>query len=235
MNTILTNIRKELEEKGSEEVLISTLRFFKESIQAYGLRNGDVVKIYKQYYSKNKELSKSQVFDLCEELWKSNYIEEGFIACSWSYAKRKEFTLDDIKIFEQWISKYITNWATCDTFCNHTMGDYIMMYPQKIEILKKWATSKNRWVKRAAAVSLIVPAKRGHFLSDVFEIAQILMYDSDDMVQKGYGWMLKVASQAHKQEVFDFVMKYKSTMPRTALRYAIEKMNPELRNLAMQK
>jgi len=52
-------------------------------------------------------------------------------------------------------------------------------------------------------------------------------------VQKGYGWMLKAASEAHQQEVFNFVMRNKTRMPRTALRYAIEKMPPELRSQAM--
>ena len=57
----------------------------------------------------------------------------------------------------------------------------------------------------------------------------------DDLVQKGYGWMLKAASEAHCNEVFDFVMKNKDIMPRTALRYAIEKMPKELKAMAMAK
>jgi 3-methyladenine DNA glycosylase AlkD len=55
------------------------------------------------------------------------------------------------------------------------------------------------------------------------------------MVQKGYGWMLKVASQAHQKEVFNYVMRRKSTMPRTSLRYAIEKMPDDLKRRAMEK
>jgi 3-methyladenine DNA glycosylase AlkD len=55
------------------------------------------------------------------------------------------------------------------------------------------------------------------------------------MVQKGYGWMLKAASQSHQKEVFDYVMKYKAIMPRTALRYAIEKMPAQLKAEAMKK
>jgi 3-methyladenine DNA glycosylase AlkD len=55
------------------------------------------------------------------------------------------------------------------------------------------------------------------------------------MVQKGYGWMLKAASQAHQKEVFDYVISKKKTMPRTAFRYAIEKMPVELRAIAMIK
>jgi 3-methyladenine DNA glycosylase AlkD len=90
-------------------------------------------------------------------------------------------------------------------------------------------------MKRASAVSLIVPARRRKFLHDVLEIADILLQDKDDMVQKGYGWMLKAASQAHQQAVFEYVMRNKTVMPRTALRYAIEKMPGELKKRAMEK
>jgi len=108
-------------------------------------------------------------------------------------------------------------------------------YPAFIEELKEWTQSKNRWLRRAAAVSLIVPAKKGHFLKDVFEITDQLLLDEDDLVQKGYGWLLKVTSHLHQKEVFDYVMKNKENMPRTALRYAIEKMPQFLRLEAMKR
>jgi 3-methyladenine DNA glycosylase AlkD len=81
---------------------------------------------------------------------------------------------------------------------------------------------------------LIIPARKGKFLKEILEIASLLIKDKDGLVQKGYGWMLKVASQSHQQEIFDFVMKNKSSMPRTALRYAIEKMPTDLKELAMK-
>jgi 3-methyladenine DNA glycosylase AlkD len=109
------------------------------------------------------------------------------------------------------------------------------MYPGYLSKLKIWAISANRWVRRASAVSLIVPAKEGKFLQDIFQIADILLLDKDDMVQKGYGWMLKVVSQAHQQEVYEYVLAHKAAMPRTALRYAIEKMPKEFRDKAMGK
>ena len=59
--------------------------------------------------------------------------------------------------------------------------------------------------------------------------------DKDDMVQKGYGWMLKAASKVYQEEVFDYVVQRKATMPRTSLRYAIEKMPAELKAIAMAK
>lgn len=84
-------------------------------------------------------------------------------------------------------------------------------------------------------MTLIVPARKGLFLNEIFGIADILLTDKDDMVQKGYGWMLKAASEVYEREVFDYVMSHKAVMPRTALRYAIEKMPAELRAEAMRR
>ena len=145
------------------------------------------------------------------------------------------FEPEDITIFRHWIDAYITNWAACDSFCNHAIGDFIEKYPASVEELKRWTRSQNRWMRRAAAVSLIVPAKRGKFLADVLEIADLLLTDPDDMVQKGYGWLLKEAGRLHQQEVYSFVMDHKRAMPRTALRYAIELMPKEMRAEAMKK
>ena len=162
-------------------------------------------------------------------------MEESFAACHWSYKIKKQYERADFKVFEKWVDNYVNNWASCDTLCNHTVGTIVETYPDLISGLKKWAKSENRWVKRGSSVSLIVPAKSGLFLEDIFEIADMLHSDGDDMVQKGYGWMLKAASQAHQKEVFDYVVSKKATMPRTALRYAIEKMPSELKVIAMAK
>jgi 3-methyladenine DNA glycosylase AlkD len=110
-----------------------------------------------------------------------------------------------------------------------------MKYPEYVAELKRWARSTNRWTKRAAAVTLIIPARRGIFHKDIFDIADILLLDMDDLVQKGYGWMLKAASEFDQKAVFDYVMSKKDVMPRTALRYAIEKMPQELRTEAMKR
>ncbi len=235
MESVIKIVRETLSECADEKTIESSQRFFKEKIEFYGVKVPVVDKIGKELYKLVSDKSKSEIFSLCEEMWQSGYLEESFIACNWSYNLRKQFTTEDFKIFERWIDNYINNWASCDTFCNHTVGDFIMMYPEYISELKRFAKSDNRWMRRAAAVSLIVPAKKGYFLKDVFEIADIMLTDTDDMVRKGYGWMLKVASQAHLDDVFDFVMKRKDVMPRTSLRYAIEKMPVSMKEEAMKK
>ncbi len=235
MNDIINKIRQELKENSDEKTRLSGLRFFKEEVKLYGVKSAVVGRIGKDNFKAVKEKQKSEILALCEELWKSGYMEESFVACNWSYNIHKVYDEDDFKVFEKWVNNYVSNWASCDTFCNHTMGTFIDMYPVYLKELKRWAKSDNRWMRRASAVSLIIPAREGRFLKDIFEIADILLLDRDDMVQKGYGWMLKAASQAHQKEVFGYVMRKKSVMPRTSLRYAIEKMPKELKAEAMIK
>jgi 3-methyladenine DNA glycosylase AlkD len=235
MNRIIETIRLDLIRNTDEKTRLSGERFFKEKITLYGIKSALVNQIGKDHYKTLTDKNKSNVFSLCEELWKSGILEESFIACNWSYNVRKYYEPSDFEIFERWVSDYVNNWASCDTLCNHTVGSFVEMYPAFLSGLKRWAKSKNRWLKRASAVSLIIPAKRGKYLEDIFEIAEILHTDKDDMVQKGYGWMLKVASHIHQEEVFNYVISRKTTMPRTSLRYAIEKMPQELKTKAMAK
>ena len=111
----------------------------------------------------------------------------------------------------------------------------MMKFPDCVGELKAWAKSGNRWLRRAAAVTLIVPARKGLFLREAFEISDLLLTDSDDLVQKGYGWLLKAETEKHPAEVLAYVLKNKAAMPRTALRYAIEKLPKEQKAEAMKK
>ncbi len=235
MKVIILKVRKELKQHANEQIRNGAQRYFKERIEVYGMKTADVRKISRKYFTEIKNQKKTDLFRVCEELFSSGFMEEAFIACNWSYSLRAQFDENDFSVFQRWIEKYVDNWATCDTLCNHTVGAFIEKHPFYVQELKKWAKSKKRWMRRASAVTLIIPARHGKFLQDIFEIADILLLDNDDLVQKGYGWMLKTAGECHQKEVFDYVMKNKNTMPRTALRYAIEKMPKGLREKAMAK
>jgi 3-methyladenine DNA glycosylase AlkD len=232
---IIKAVRQALREKMDARTAENGQRYFKEEIQSYGVKTGVVRKISKAHESQIKSMVKSDVWAVCEMLWQSGMLEESFIACHWSYAMRKQFTVDDFTIFERWVERYVSNWASCDTLCNHTIGTLVEMFPNLLKDLRTWAKSEKRWMRRAAAVTMIVPARHGKFLDDIFAIADILLMDQDDLVQKGYGWMLKAASKGHQQAVYDYVMADKDVMPRTALRYAVEKMPEALRAQAMAK
>ena len=235
MENIIDKIRTELRHSIDEKTLATSQNFFKEKIKLYGVKVPTVNKISREYFKLIDCKTKSEIVELCEILWQSGFIEESFIACNWSYYIHEKYEPEDFQLFEKWITNYVNNWATCDTLCNHTIGEFIEMFSEYIVKLKDWATSHNRWLRRASSVTLIIPARKGNFLNEILEIADILLLDKDDLVQKGYGWMLKAASEANQQEIVDYVIKNKSIMPRTALRYAIEKMPKELKIKAMER
>jgi 3-methyladenine DNA glycosylase AlkD len=235
MNNILSAVRADLKASVDEKTQQSFQRFFKEQVKAYGVKTETVGKIAKKRWGQVKGLGKQEIFALCEELYSSGITEEAFVVSFWLPNYIDHLEPADLQTFKRWIETYIDNWAKCDGFCNHTVGDFIQKYPQTLPEIKSWAKSQNRWLKRASAVSLIVPAKQGMFLSEAFEICDVLLSDADDMVQKGYGWLLKEESRKHQKEVFDYVLKSRKVMPRTALRYAIELMPKELKAEAMKK
>jgi 3-methyladenine DNA glycosylase AlkD len=210
-------------------------RFFREEVRGYGVPSARVGKIAKEYFEHIRSRKKEEIWELCESLLATDYIEDAFIAFDWAYRIRARYTREDLDVFEHWIDRYINNWAKCDTLCNHAVGTFLEKFPACIQRIMAWTASENRWFRRAAAVSLILPARKGLFLAEILEIADRLLVDQDDLVQKGYGWMLKEAGKRHQGEVFGFVMKHKREMPRTALRYAIEKMPPEIKRQAMEK
>jgi 3-methyladenine DNA glycosylase AlkD len=235
MHQILQKLRAELRANTDAATQTGLQRFFKEEVKYYGVKTGTVDKIANKYWKEIKSLEKEEIFNLCEDLFRTDYMEEAFTVSNWTPKLTDRFEPADLVLFKRWIDTYINNWAKCDGFCNHTIGNFVEKYPESVKELINWTASQNRWMKRAAAVSLIIPAKKGQFLADIFIISDRLLTDKDDMVQKGYGWLLKEASRLHQNDVFLYVMKNKKVMPRTALRYAIELIPKELKAEAMKR
>src|SRR3972149_7629044 len=227
-------------------------RFEKEKLkEPLVLRTGVVRKISTKHFREIRNLPKDGIFRLCEELLQSGAGNRGEIARDWAYRCRKRFEKRDFKIFERWLKKYVRSWGSCDHLCVHPLGHLILQFPELAPKAKKWAKSKSRsldslrsrpeqpsrdkWFRRAAAVALIPALRRKRLLKEAFQTADILLQDKENLVQKGYGWMLKEASNRFPKEVFRYVMKNKKKMPRTALRYAIEKMPTAWRKEAMRR
>ena len=235
MSQIIERIRAELRANADEKTISNYQRFFKEAVKSYGVSLGTADRIAGAYWKEVKTLDKKEIFELCKDLFRSDYSEEAAVASCWTPKLTSQFEQADLAIFKRWIDNYINDWAKCDGFCNHTIGNFVQKYPESINEIISWTASPNRWMKRAAAVSLIIPARKGQFLNEIFIISDRLLTDKDDMVQKGYGWMLKEASKLHQDDVYKYVLQHRKDMPRTALRYAIEKMPPEMKTEAMKR
>jgi len=185
MSNLLEQIRTDLKAATDLKTQQSFQRFFKEQVKYYGVKTETVGKIAKKYWPQAKTLINKRFLGYVRSSMALTIPKKRFIVAFWLPNYLDHLEPNDLTTFKRWIECYINNWAKCDGFCNHTTGDLIQKYPQTIGEVKSWAKSKNRWLKRASAVSLIVPAKKGLFLKDAFEICDTMLADCDDMVQKG--------------------------------------------------
>ncbi|MDH4157760.1 MAG: DNA alkylation repair protein [candidate division Zixibacteria bacterium] len=230
---IIDKLKQEMARQDKPENRHNYQRFHKEKLkEPWGLKTQVLRKISNDCFKDVRHMPKDEILDIGDRLLASDMRYGRFLAFEWALKVKKDFTKQDFARFEIWLKKYVNNWGACDHFCGIT-GHLVAEHHELTAKTKNWTRSKNRWLRRAAAVSLIEPVRRKMLLDEVFRTADILLTDEDDMVQKGYGWMLKEASNVFQKEVFAYVMKNKACMPRTALRYAIEKMPPAMRKRAM--
>ena len=233
---IIQQIHQELKKNVDKKYKAENGRFYKGGFRPgeyYGVRTPVVRKLASKYWKEVRSKNKKEIFELCETLLSSRKNESVTIAFQWSLGCKKYFEKSDFELFERWLEKYVEEWGSCDDFCCKPLGQFIFQYPELLPKVFEWTKNKNMWFRRASAVCLIPSLRKGNYLEQSFRIADTLLADKEDLVQKGYGWMLKEASNNFQKEVFEYVMKNKSKMTRTALRYAIEKMPLTMKRQAM--
>ena len=198
------------------------------------LKASDVRAISAKAYQLVKGQTLDYIFAICEEMLEQRDWPLGVIAYDFAYRLRKEYSLSTFSIFEIWLERYVRDWNDCDDFCTHAFGELLCQYPELISQTLLWTERGEFWMRRAAAVILIVPIKKGLVSSSsAFQVADLLMQDEHDLVRKGYGWMLKVLSVKDPEAVFNYLQQHQAIMPRVAYRYALEKLSAEQKKQLM--
>lgn len=233
MNKIVRDIRAELLRHVDPAYKRGAQNYFKEGIVLHGVRTPVVRAISTTYFRQVKGIGKTEIFALCDSLLAYGTNEERAIAFDWAYRLRKSYDPSDFKTFERWLRNHVNNWAGVDDLCCHTFGVFIDRFPEFLPSVFKWTAAKPWHLRRGAAVILIYPVRQGKYFENALKTSDALLRDKHDLVQKGYGWLLKEATRKFPHEVLDYVIKNKADMPRTALRYAIEKMPPAWKKRAM--
>ncbi len=134
------------------------------------------------------------------------------------------------KIFKFYLrhTSRINNWDLVDASCRDIVGEHLQNKDRKI--LYKLAKSKNLWERRIAMVSTWAYIRMND-LNDTFAIAESLLNDKHDLMHKAVGWMLREAGKRDENALHGFLKKHIHQMPRTALRYSIEKFSPSVRKM----
>lgn len=227
---IINEVGAAYEKVWTKPNLVDSGRFQKGGETRLELRTPIVRKISAEQFQQVRTLPKPEILEICERLFRAGY---STIAIDWARRKSREFTADDLETFVTWLRRYVRGWDDCDGLCAGPMGLLIASHPELSKRIRPLTKDKAWTVRRGAAVSLIVALRKGLLLEEAFDFADRLLLDREDLVQKGYGWMLKEATRHFPSEVLGFVMERRGRMPRTALRYAIEKLPAAQKKAAM--
>lgn len=224
---LLATIRARLKAAVDPVYLEGVLNYFKEPIDPYGVRTPAVKKIAAEVYRTWKKWPRPEQIRFSEMLWESGKMEEGSIAIGLNRRVSKHFTAADFKVLEKWINRWVRNWAHTDGVSSWLVAACLENDPSLMDRVPAWTRSRNRWKRRAAAVSFLQEAGAGRNTDRILAIADLMLDDADDMVQKGVGWLLKETYPKKPREVVKYLKSNKSRPTRLLLRYAAEKMTAE--------
>ena len=223
----LRSLRKELERLTDNKKASFLQRFFKTGPGEYG--EGDIfvgltVPQSRILAVKYKDLSFLEIL----ELLKSKIHEERLIALLILVHRFKKNPDEQKKIYNFYLqnTKYINNWDLVDLSSHKIIGEYLLDKPK--DILFELARSENLWERRIAMISTFSFIRDRKFDTSL-KIAEFLVKDKEDLIQKALGWMLREIGKKDLETEETFLKKYYKQMRRTALRYAIEKFPEEKR------
>ena len=225
---MLNNLLKELDNHKNPKQAELLQRFFKTGKGQYGERDvflGVKVPVQRSVAKKYIGLS----FPKIQELLETNIHEHrliGLIILNEKYKKSDESGKGDIFNFYLKNTKNINNWDLVDLSAPKILGEFLL--DKKKDILYELAQSKNLWEKRIAVISTFAFIRQQEF-EDTLRISKILLNDKHDLIHKAVGWMLREIGKKDQKTLEDFLKQYYKKMPRTMLRYAIEKFDEPLR------
>ncbi|WP_445664563.1 DNA alkylation repair protein [Fodinibius sp. AD559] len=218
-----TNVQEALRKMADPEVAESSTQFFKTGFGEYGegdrflgIRVPKVRKVARKF----KQLSLEET----ERLLHSDYHEERLCALIILVNKSKKAEKDELKkVSDLYLdnTEYINNWDLVDTSAEYIVGAYLS--DKDRSILYELAKSDNLWERRIAILSTFHFIKNDDF-DDTLAIAKLLLEDEHDLIHKATGWMLRETGKRNEQVLKRFLDEHISFMPRTMLRYAIEKL-----------
>jgi 3-methyladenine DNA glycosylase AlkD len=232
----LQKLQKEIRSCANPEKAKLLMRFFKTGKGEYA--EGDVflgimVPTLRIVAKKYFELPLSDV----EKLLHSKFHEERLIALFiFTYQFQNGDGKKRAKIFSLYLAntKHINNWDLIDLSAPKIVGEFLFQKGKGIAILKKLAQSHDLWERRIAVLATFQYIKYNSF-KESLEIAEMLLNDKHDLIHKSVGWMLREIGKRNQEKEEEFLKKHAKEMPRTMLRYAIERFSEEERKKYLEK
>ena len=234
MEKITKIITSELQALSDAEKQEIFPRFFKTGKGEYGEGDrflGVTVPNIRAIAKLHKDISLDKIRDLMLSEWHEVRLCALIIMVEKS--KKKDEALRK-ELFDLYLSQTnrINNWDLVDLSCRFIVGEYLL--DKSRDILYQLAQSSLLWDNRIAIVSTYAFIRKGQ-LEDTYALSDLMMQHPHDLMHKAIGWMLREAGKRDANRLYNYVMNHRADMPRTMLRYAIEKFSPAERSILMKR
>ena len=220
-------VSAELRRLGRPHGAFDAARYFRggEDLRFHNVGTKNVRDLARRIYTAHRETwSVEEAMRLADALMLDPYLETKAVGIEVVARFRRSFEPRLLERWKRWLATNLsTNWATTDLICGTLIGPLLVEYPALIPRLTAWAGHRNMWVRRASAVALIPPLRRGLAHDEIYTVAQRLHGDAEDLIQKAVGWMLREAGKLDPARLERYLRAHGGSVPRTTVRYAIER------------
>jgi len=222
-----------LKRSANPRIASQAMKYFKpyEKIRVLGVSTAAVRQIEKGLSAQVRPIwSVEDAIACCDLLLNSRFLECKAVGILMLARLREAFPTGLADTVESWLlAGGCDNWASCDSMCGSVIAPLLFKHPRVLPRLKNWTSSDCLWLRRAAAVSLIPLVRKGIHLDMAFRIASCLLDDSEDLIHKATGWLLREIGKTDERRLESFLLANGPSIPRMTLRYAIERFGPQKR------
>ncbi|GAA6138893.1 hypothetical protein NBRC116583_26400 [Arenicella sp. 4NH20-0111] len=238
MQKYVQTLKADLRLLSSQQKAEASQRYFPEGVKCLGVTAADIRGVTETFLNARVEMRPEEVLMLTEKMLEhAEFSEEVMVAFGLiNKLVKRHYDETLLQRFEFWLENYCTNWALVDDLCIKTAYQYLLARPHLIEQTQHWSHSEIPWCRRASNVVWVKFVKRKigrttYYLDKkrLYENFETLKSDPDPYVQKSVGWLLKATSVVYPTDVVRYVQQNAHHLPRSTIRYALEKVDPTVR------
>jgi 3-methyladenine DNA glycosylase AlkD len=231
--------RTALRDAGDQRVRARQRSFFKpwEKIELYGISTPGVRRIEREMYGLIRKVwSYADAVEFSELLLQDRYIEAKSLSLMLLARYHRQFDEALLGRAKKWLrSDLCNNWSVTDQLSTQIVSRILDSHEALAPVVAGWHRSPNLWVRRASAVSFVKPAGKARHLDHVYDVVTALLPDGHDLIHKACGWVLREAGKSDAARLDAYLLALGATIPRTTLRYAIERFPERKRRMILER